>query len=144
MRHWIFQANPDRFLLDDYLKSAPVMSRWLVVQFEKEIAPGDNAFIWRARGKRKLSSGIVAQAEVISRPMMMPDYPDAVNFWTGGSDRSGLRCRVDIRFIRASGYISSTEIAGDPVLSSLSILKFANATNFRVTDEQALRLNELW
>ncbi len=53
MQHWIFQANPDRFDVDQYVARQDNIL-WLDSQshFRDDFNLGDRVYIWRAQGKR--------------------------------------------------------------------------------------------
>jgi hypothetical protein len=73
---WLFQCNPDRFDIDGFLASQPAETNWLVRQHPKQIAPGDQVFIWRAIGSgSRQVSGIVAEAEVLTHTAELPEIP---------------------------------------------------------------------
>ena len=62
---WIFQGNPDRFDLDDYLLRYPELIYWRTPKFQDQIAVGDLAFIWRA-GR---DAGVVGVGVVVELPI---------------------------------------------------------------------------
>jgi hypothetical protein len=51
MPNWIFQGNPDKFDVDDYLKKTNQVY-WSVTGkgHQKAVSIGDPVFIWRAQG----------------------------------------------------------------------------------------------
>ena len=61
MKGWIFQGNPTKFKIDDYLLLRNEI-HWLVRPegYAKRIEPGDIAFIWRSDGPRRDTGGLVA------------------------------------------------------------------------------------
>ena len=60
MPAWIFQGNPDKFDIDEYLARTAEI-QWSVGQ--KHLAPdmrvGDERFLWRAAGTQRGPSGII-------------------------------------------------------------------------------------
>lgn len=66
MKHWLFQGNPDVFDVDSYVRTSNEFT-WHVGQkhFAKDMQPGDQVFIWRASGKKKLEAGVVAEGVLI-------------------------------------------------------------------------------
>lgn len=73
---WLFQCNPDRFHVDEFLATRPAETNWSVRRYGKQIAPGDQVFIWRAIGNGSpTDSGIVAETEVVSRCAPMLEKP---------------------------------------------------------------------
>jgi hypothetical protein len=78
---WIFQENPDRFDIDGYLTFAPRRIAWLVNQYRKGVLPGDQVFLWRARGSGSSGpSGVIAECLVDSPVLEMEDDPSSVRF----------------------------------------------------------------
>ena len=92
---FIFQGNPDRFDIDGYLARRSERINWLMTSSYKEIRPGDQVFIWRARGSKGVykSAGIVAECFVLSPAIEMPDDPSAARFWVEEPDNfDSLSC----------------------------------------------------
>ena len=58
---WIFQGNPQKFDVDDYLARYPELIYWRVPRYQSEIVVGDRVFIWRAGSE----SGVVASGVVV-------------------------------------------------------------------------------
>lgn len=61
---WIFQGNPNRFDIDDYLSRYPQLIYWRTNRYVKDIAVGDPVFIWRAGSH----AGAVAVGRVVEAP----------------------------------------------------------------------------
>jgi hypothetical protein len=146
---WIFQANPDRFDIDGFLSTKPTTLTWLVSRYGKQIAVGDRVFIWRAVGKGdKDESGVIAEALVLMPVRPQTDAIGADGFWKNFSEASVIRDRVHLRLVKIAkdrkSVVKRRWLIDDPILSDLIILKMANATNYRVTTDQAIRLNALW
>jgi hypothetical protein len=145
---WLFQGNPDRFDIDGFLATRPPQTTWLVTRYADQIAPGDQVYIWRARGGgAEADSGVVAEAEVLTSPAPMQELPTEQSFWTDPAEADAIRPRVVLRFVRIAGsrsVIRRSWLREDPVLSGLPVLRMANSTNYLVTSEQAARLNALW
>src|SRR5258706_383443 len=61
MNSWLFQGNPDYFRMDEYLTPNCEVT-WAVRQpkVEREVAVGDEVFIWRAAGASQAVPGVVA------------------------------------------------------------------------------------
>lgn len=64
MAAWVFQGNPEKFDLDDYLARYPELIYWRTPRYAKNIAVGDVAFIWRSG----VNAGAVAWGEVVEEP----------------------------------------------------------------------------
>lgn len=148
MQTWLFQCNPNRFRIDQFLSTRPTATNWLVSQYSKRIEPGDQVFIWRAIGEGPPeASGIVAEAEVLTKTAPMPDNPAERPFWVDQTEAGTVSPRVSLRIVRIANVramIRRTRMLEDPILRDLRILRMSNNTNYLVTPEQATRLNDLW
>jgi HNH endonuclease len=148
MRSWIFQGNPDDFDLDAYLATAPIQFPWLVTRYGNEVTAGDRIYIWRTQGEQKGIAGIVAEAEVIVAPALLPESADAIPFWRANTSAAiEARPRAILRLVRIATpreIIRREWCAEDPVLRTLPNLKMAAATNYPLAPEQADRLATLW
>lgn len=145
MTTWI--CNPDRFDIDGYLACASDRIAWMVNQYRTKIRPGDQVFLWRARGSGAYGpAGIVAECVVDSPVMEMPDDPSSVPFWRGNGETSP-RPRVWLKVVRVLklGTILRRDlIAGTPGLEAAGPIRFANATNFELSEHESRELNKMW
>ncbi len=136
-RAWIFQANPQYYDLENALESLKQIE-WLVAQYRNEIREGDRVYLWESGD----NAGVLASAVVIQGPTEMS--LDADEFVRDPSKFSGPQIRAVVRVDRVlRTRLLRRDLMRDNVLKDLSILRFANATNFNVTAEQAKRLDEL-
>jgi hypothetical protein len=144
---WIFQANPDRFDIDEYLKRVRMIT-WMVRQ--SHLAPlmetGDRVFIWRAKGKSATAAGVIASGWLAEKPKVRPEDPVSSALWRGNPSAPSLRVTVDVdRVARGPrAEVRRDWLLDDPVLRSLRILRVANETNFLLDVPQARRLEALW
>jgi hypothetical protein len=148
-RTWLFQANPSRFDIDGYLATKPSVTTFLVTSHHDEIAVGDRVFVWRAIGGGGAdAAGIVAEAEVLEPVASIPENePEARHFWTSSAEADLVADRVVLRLLRIAGkreVIRRRWVQEDPVLQDMLILRRPIGTNFRVSPEQATRLDALW
>lgn len=145
---WIFQANPKRFDIDGYLATRPDVISWLVTRYRAEIAPGDHVYLWRAVGNGNSdAAGIIAAATVAAETTHRHDTPDAEPFWKERADVDRLEDRALLRMERIASpreVLQRRWLVEDPILRDLTILKMANATNYRVPPEHEARLAALW
>lgn len=147
MEHWIFQANPDRFNIDKYIEDNTNII-WTVRQrhFLKAIQPGDEIFMWRAAGKKKGVSGIVARGVITDIPKEMPQDEASNKLWAEGTDLT-IDWRVPItlkeKCVKPKSVIKRDWLEVDPVLSGIRILKMKNETNYRIGPSEAARLSTL-
>jgi len=61
---WIFQGNPNRFDVDDYLSRYTQLIYWRTNRYAKDISLGDTVFIWRAG----TDAGAIAVGHVVEAP----------------------------------------------------------------------------
>jgi hypothetical protein len=147
MTTWIFQADPDRFSLDGYLRSGAEV-RWIVRRdhLAQQMSAGDRCYIWRAGGTdAKESAGIVASGTIVSSPEVQPEDPGALRYWTMPPAGEELRVRLRLdRVALKKEVIQRKWLQDDPVLKDLRILPPAAETNHRVYPAHEARLADLW
>jgi hypothetical protein len=147
-RTWVFQANPARFALDEYLATRPAVVAFLVTRYQRDVEVGDQVFMWRAIGGGKPdAAGIVAEATVIEPVAMRPDHPSARPFWANPNEADVPTERVILKMNRIASYgevVQRQWIKEDPLLSTMLILRLANGTNYPTSAKEASRLNALW
>lgn len=148
MTTFIFQGNPDRFDIDGYLARQRERINWLMTSSYKEIRPGDQVFIWRARGSKGdyESAGIVAECFVESPATKMPDDPNGIQFWREKPDGS-ITYRVWLKVMRvaANGTLLDQErIKNRKGISRIGPLGYRSGTNYKLTPLQGEELNKLW
>jgi MoxR-like ATPase len=138
-RHWIFQANPKLFDIESALRSLGELS-WLINQHAEDIRKDDHVFLWRSG----VESGVLAVATVLTDPSMAEAPADEQRFNLDQGKFDGARLRVRLRVdARVAPTLSRDVIAEETKLSNLSILRYAQGTNFSVTDEEASILKRL-
>ena len=144
---WIFQGNPDRFRVMDYLHAGLLRISWSVNRYSEAISVGDRVYIWQTAGKSKAQSGIVASCTVASEPWSGPDHEEALPYWVKPADVSSTALRVWLRPGKVANkqeVIKREWLISDPACSGLSILRQAAGTNYPVTTSEATRLEALW
>jgi 5-methylcytosine-specific restriction endonuclease McrA len=145
---WIFQGNPKKFDVDDYLARYPQLIYWRVPRYQSEVAVGDRAFIWRAG----FDSGVVASGVVVEAPVIASRalHPEALgdDLWFAekpDGDEPKVGISLDsIRLFRTEGMLSRTVVKDDPLLQQSTIIRMANGTVFRLEDNERRRIEELW
>lgn len=145
-RSWIFQANPDHFDIDGFLQSNPERFSWTVRQHQEEVEQGDQVFLWRAAGKKREQSGIIAEAEVVSEIWEGLDEEGALKFWKRPEDRRSEQ-RVWIRIARVANkkeVIKREWLIDDPICRDLLILKQSAGTNYPLARDHLHRIERLW
>jgi hypothetical protein len=148
MQTWIFQGNPDDFDIDGYLASRPSQVFWLVTRYASEIAPGDRVYLWRNQGQAKAVAGIIAETIVSEAPTLRGEDTEGVSFWREASERSTApQIRAVLRLIRVASpreILRRDWMLDDPILKDLPNLRMQAGTNYKLSREQADRLDALW
>jgi hypothetical protein len=144
---WIFQASPDLFDIDEYLKRARVIT-WRVRQahLAPMIQPGQRVFIWRARGKGKRAAGVIASGWIADGPAVKPEEPLAIGLWRVNQSMPALRVTIDLDRVAHGprAEVRRAWLQEDPVLSHLRILRVPSETNYLLDGPQTRRLGDLW
>jgi hypothetical protein len=137
MTAWIFQCNPNSYNLTGALREQ-ALDDWLVNQYPSEIKSGDTVYLWETGNQ----SGILGVAKVLSNPAMMPQNPADAKFNRGGRDFSGERLRVRLQVEKVlERRLLKTDLITKPTLANLPNIRFANATNFKLSPEEAAALS---
>lgn len=138
-KHWIFQANPDKYDIDVAVKSLTEIT-WLVNRYKTQIRVGDLCFLWRSGPE----AGIIAVATVTTDPQPGEYLPEELEFIRESGAFSGPRVQVQLHLDRKLEVtLERSEIREDPRLSELQILKAPQGTNFPVSTAEAAALIEL-
>ncbi len=145
---WIFQGNPDRYDIDAYLSQYPELIYWKANRYMKEIRVGDRVFLWRSGAH----AGAVALGTVVEAPTPVARVQHAealgTELWNGeDDDPKGLKVGIrteEIRLDESDGMVTRAAVKTDPVLRTATIITPANATVFKLTESQTLRMLELW
>ena len=147
MNGWIFQGNPKKFKIDEYLLRQEEIL-WLVRPefFAGKIEVGDAAFIWRSDGLRKGTGGIVARGQIVHEPELRQD--DVPDLWIESvASKPAMRVRIRIeekRLLPQHGMLLRTHIKEHPELKDLWILKWHSQTTFPIKAEHLHILLDLW
>lgn len=137
--HWIFQANPNKYDIDQALSQLTQMT-WSARQFVDEFQPGDSAYIWRS-GK---DAGIVAKIELTEGARERDSDPEEEAFTLDPEALPSRDIRVVGRVVaRIDPVLTKERISSTPGLENLSILRYHQGTNFRVTEAEADVLESL-
>ncbi len=134
LRHWIFQARPDRFDLAKGLQPGKT-DTWILSRFRDEVEPGHIVYFWRS-GRQ---AGFHGWGEIAGPPQDVKE---------SGSAKGSCSVPVTYR-VRFEEPLSRDEIKRieDPAISGslagLNILRAPTGTNFKVTVLEAAALNRL-
>jgi MrcB-like, N-terminal domain/EVE domain len=130
--HWLFQVNPKFFDIRRALNNLHELT-WTVNQMPEKFRAGQTGYIWEAG----TTGGIVAHATLLTDPMEMEANPREEEYSIDPSKFTGKRLRVRVRVDRLlEKPISRQELLEHPTLKSLAILRFANATNYTLSDDE--------
>lgn len=151
MADWIFQGNPDRFDVDAYLSTHRYIY-WTVAQHQGQVQRGDRVFVWRAAGSRNAVAGIVGLGTIAepAAPKGEVQFPQHLGdpLWKGQTDQAGeMKAGIalsEFRLTPSAGMITRQDIVLHPVLCRLTILRFAQGSNFPITSDHAALLAALW
>ena len=145
MATFLLQANPDLYNLDAALRLHRGTLDWSLNQHAAKVTPGDTVYLWRASGKAKRVSGIVARAKVDRR--LSPDEPGAdvqfhINTYeVGNAPRIALR---DLDILPAGQAVPRELLRGDARTREMTILRAPFQTVFTVDEPTALHIQALF
>ena len=143
---WIFQAAPGVWDLAGFLAKGYRETAWQLPQHHKKVQEGDEVYLWLAGDDRgvvahgALDSAAVAP-EAIPKSMRereAPFYGDAV----GALPKDTQYAFVTIEEAFPDSRLLASQLAEDPELKGLRILKNAQGTVFSVTNTQAVALRK--
>jgi len=144
---WIFQGNPNRFDIDDYLSRYSYIY-WSAPTNQKEFEVGDRAFIWRSG----VQAGLVAIGIVKEKPALRKDVKiqEALgdDLWVSQLDEpSEMKVGIEIEDVRLTdeeGFISRDKVKSNPILGKNRIITNPVGTVFRLSAEETNTLFDLW
>jgi hypothetical protein len=138
-QHWLFQANPQFYDLKGSLKTLN-QTTWLVSAYKTEIRKGAFVYLWESGS----NAGILAKGTIITDPTEMNAMDAEKAFTRDESKFAGQQTRVVIHIDQVlRSRLRRQDLLQDEVLQSLVVIKFANATNFKVTQQESVRIEEL-
>ena len=107
---------------------------WYVGQHKKRITKGHVALIWMS-GKE---SGIYAVAQIMSDPIETEEDEAEKPYWLSTEKDTTSTLRVKLKIVKTmiNNPVFRHEVKAKESLKSLSILRFAQGTNFPVTDDE--------
>ena len=145
MNTWIFQGNPTRFNVDDYiLENETILWSIRQAHLVNKVQLGDEVFIWRSDGNEKGSGGIVARTQIISLPKEYIKDEGAADYWYEDVEAAYLAVELKVLEFDVIKGINRLELADHPVLKNLMILRFKQNTNYLVDEEHKGYLRQLW
>lgn len=146
MKTWIFQGNPNRFKVDEYLRENKDIV-WSIRQehYVKDIQIGDTVYIWRSEAGKRGYGGVVARATVTGLPVSRKDATS--DYWVTPSDANEVLPRVQMHveeLALESNHLNREFLKSNPTLSNLLILKMSKNTNYLLSAIQAEELLQQW
>ena len=149
MTSWIFQSNPQKFRIDDYLYDHDYF-KFTIRQkrYKDEISLGDEVYIWRSNGNKPKSGGIIAKGKILSHPKELMD--DAPEYWKIEKDEPyGFELRVeikleDLRRTKEEGMLLRVDLMENDNVNDMTILTQWQGTNYKLESEQSKHIDDLW
>lgn len=146
MSTWIFQGNPKKFNVNDYLQENELI--WWSIRQEHladKIAKGDEVFIWRSDGGVSGSGGIVARTITLSTPKEYMNDEESEKYWYEDvSNKAYLAVKLQVIEVGEKDSLNRLQLKKHPILKNLKILRLSQNTNYFVEDELASYLRQLW
>jgi len=153
MNTWIFQGNPDKFDIDDYLSQSRKIY-WSVThrKHQNELSIGDLIYLWRAKGSHNAISGIIACGQLVEECKPFDQVNDPLdlyyNSWQeDNNEASEIKAGVLVhekRLTPEEGMLRSQDLQNDPVLSKMRILTVHVGSNFLLSNQQSERIKDFW
>ena len=132
---FIFQGNPDLWDFDSYLETTQPgdIDHWKVGQLKNQMSVGDRVLFWKS-GKE---AGIYATGKLIGEPFIRkPDQR------LNEDDENELG--INYYYLGAlEEPLLKENLLKHPILKDLGIIKFANATNFKVEESEWKAIRDL-
>jgi len=144
---WIFQGNPKRFDIDDYLSRYSFIY-WSTPTNQKEMVVGDKAFIWRS-GEL---SGLVAIGTIRELPVPRSEVktPEALgdDLWVSQKDEpSEIKVGIEVEDVKLTpeeGMLERESLKMHLIISRNRIITNPVGTVFRLNSEEEQALTKLW
>lgn len=136
---WVFQANPLYYDLKSAIMSLDELI-WQINQSQKQIHAGDTVYLWMSGS----NAGILAAGTILTEPTEMPMAEKEQAFVKSTDKFEKLKTRVQIRVEHVlKTPLLRSELLKHPILKEMGVIKFPNATNFRLTSEEANELEKI-
>jgi len=130
--YWIFQANPQYYDLRGALRSLHRL-QWGIFRYKDKIVNDDIAFLWESGP----DAGILAQVRIEDVPKYLPELEEEKPFMRNQEKFDGMKLQVPIKIQYVLPYqLSKVDLKLHPILKDMQILRFAQGTNFPLTQAQ--------
>lgn len=143
---WLFQAVPQRFDFDGFLRSAATECDWLAAQHRKDMRVGDGVVLWRGKGADPVGAGAVGWARISSLPTLRADTSHAASYWLDQREAASpeYRVRLQIAETRPGKPLHYNILKHDRMLKDMGIFRQRQGSNFWLHPSEVERLAELW
>lgn len=146
MNTWIFQGNPKRFNVDDYVLGNEII--WWSIRQEslvKHVQINDEVFIWRSDGGSKGTGGIIARAVVITLPEIYKNNGEpAAHLYEELGDKLKQAVKLKVLEVDVKKGINRMELINHTKLNDLKILRLKQNTNYLVEEKHKSYLKQMW
>jgi hypothetical protein len=144
---WLFQGNPARFDIDDYL-SRYSRIYWSAPRHQKQLRVGDRCLLWRAGP----DAGAVAVGHIAEplTPRGEVQFPECLgdDLWRDSpDDLTAIKVGIvidEVRLDAETGLVPRQAFLDSPVLAASTIIRAPNGTVFRLTGHQMREFTVLW
>ena len=144
---WLFQGNPERFDIDDYLSRYSYIY-WRAPRHKGDIRVGDRCIVWRS-GVR---SGAIAVGRISESPQKMGEvnFPECLgeDLWRDSPDSPDtIKAGIEIdetRLDEDAGYIPRSVFVENQQLANSLIVRSPQGTVFRLEQNEAQEAFSLW
>jgi hypothetical protein len=145
---WVFQGNPEKFDVDDYVVRYPELIYWRTPRYASQISVGDRAFVWRSGARAgAIAIGVVVEPPTPGTGVMHPEALGADLWRSEDPDPAELRTGIhleDVRLTAEEGCVLRTTAKEDDDLASAAIITMPNGTVFSLTSTQTAVLERMW
>ena len=153
MKSWIFQGNPDKFDIDEYLSKSQKIY-WSVThrKHQNELSIGDLIYLWRAKGSKGAISGIVACGHLVEECKPRDQVNDPIDLYDSlwqedNVEASEIKAGIlvsEIRLTPKDGMLRAQDLKQDLDLARMQIPTAHVGTNFLLNKKQSERIKEYW
>lgn len=145
---WVFQGNPEKFDVDDYVIRYPELIYWRTPRYATQVAIGDRAVVWRSGSDAgAIALGVVVEAPTPGTEVKHPEALGSDLWRTEEPDpnepRTGIHLQ-EIRLTLAEGHLPRSVVGDDPELAQATIITMPNGTVFPLSPSQTAALERLW
>ena len=139
---WVFQGNPERFDINDYLSRYSYIY-WRAPRHKSDIRVGDPCIVWRSGSE----AGAIAIGRIAEAPQSMSEvnFPECLgeDLWRDAPDsqdtiKVGIQID-DARLDEESGLIPRGVFVDNPTLAKSLIIRNPQGTVFRLNADEGTR-----